>query len=133
MSEIRGRLADEINTSLDERSNLEPGSEERARHDKALVDLYEVYERDLKLDYDDYSEERRVDFEKEKYMAELEQKDRQVAEESKHSKWKNILKGAAIVVGTIMTGVKIIEEKDGLILDDAFRIGDKFEKFRKED
>lgn len=128
MSELRGRLVEEIERSLDERSKLDAGSEDRARHDKVLIEMYDIYERDLKLDYDDYAEERRLKSEMEKTELEVAQKSEQAAEEGKHSKWKNILYGVGLGVGAALSLLARRDEKEGFIIDDKVSFFDKFKK-----
>lgn len=114
MSEIRGRLLEEINNSMDERSDLKAGSEERQRHDQSIVQMVDALNRDLKLDYDDFAEERRLNYEKIVKEAELTQQ-KEIAEgEQKTSKLKTVAQIAGLALGGGLALLVRSDEKEGV-------------------
>ena len=110
MSEIRGKLLEEINKSLDERSTLDPGSEERQRHDQTTVSMIDALNRDLKLDYDDFSEERKLEYDKIVKEAELTQQKEIAVAEQKTSK----LKVGAQIAGLVLGGGLALMVRSGV-------------------
>lgn len=114
MSEVRGKLIEEINTSFDERSDLTPGSEERQRHDQSLVSMVDALNRDLKLDYDDYAEERRLEYDKIVKTAELAQQKEIAKEEQKTSKLKTVAQIAGLALGGGLALLVRSDEKEGV-------------------
>ena len=128
MSELRGRLMEEINTSLDERSDLTPGSEERQRHDQSIVNMVDALNRDLKLDYDDYAEERRLTHDTEVKNAELKQQAEIAAEEQKSSRLKTVVQIGGLVLGGGLALLVRNDEKEGAYTEGAVSDVPKFVK-----
>ena len=128
MSEIRGRLIEEINCSMDERSKLTPGSEERQRQDQSIVNMVDALNRDLKLDYDDFAEERRLEFEKNVEEAKLNVQSDIAAAENKTSKLKVAAQIAGLVLGGGLALMVRNDEKDGAYTEGAVSDVPKFMK-----
>lgn len=128
MSEVRDRLMEEINVSLDERFKLEPGSEERQRHDQSLVNMVDALNRDLKLDYDDYAAERQIAHETNVKQAELEQQSKIAAEEQKSSRLKTVVQIGGLVLGGGLALLVRNDEKEGAYTEGAVSDVPKFMK-----
>ena len=128
MSDVRDRLVDEINVSLDERSNLEPGSEERQRHDQSIVNMVDALNRDLKLDMDDHAEVRRLSHETNVKNAELKQQSEIAAEEQKSSRLKTIVQIGGLALGGGLALLVRSDEKDGAYTEGAVSDVPKFMK-----
>ena len=128
MSEVRGRLMEEINASFDERSELKAGSEERQRHDQSIVQMVDALNRDLKLDYDDYAEERKLNYDKLVKETELAQQKEIADGEQKVSKWKVGAQIAGLVVGGGLALLVRKDEKDGLYTEGQVSNVSKFLK-----
>lgn len=121
MSEVRGRLMEEINTSFDERSELKAGSEERQRHDQSIVNMVDALNRDLKLDYDDFAEERRIEHDTQVKNAELAQQANIAAEEQKTSRLKTIVQIGGLCLGGGLALLVRSDEKDGAYTEDSVK------------
>jgi len=128
MSEVRDRLMEEINVSLDERNKLEPGSEERQRHDQSLVNMVDALNRDLKLDKDDYAAARQIAHETNVKQAELEQQSKIAAEEQKSSRLKTVVQIGGLVLGGGLALLVRNDEKEGAYTEGAVSDVPKFMK-----
>lgn len=125
MSEVREMLQDPIKKGLEERDGLDPGSEERERHDRVLVEYFKIYEQDFKneLEKDIESEKIKADQARDELHGkiseiEAEQRDRLGQEEIKQKKWGNIIKGVGLALGGILALMARQDEREGLMTDD---------------
>ena len=84
----------------------------------------------LKLDYDDCSEGRRLEHEKDKYLAEIQQKNNEIEKKTKVDMVKNVIYGlgTAAGIGLAMLGRK--DEREGFITDNQTNIFDRFRKMK---
>ena len=128
MSEIRGRLQEEIEKSLDERSDLTAGSEERQRHDQSIVNMVDALNRDLKLDYEDYAEERRLTHETKVQEATLTQQAAIAKEENRTNKLKAMVQIGGLCLGGGLALLVRRDEKEGAYTEGAVSDVPKFMK-----
>lgn len=147
MVDIEQYLEQYAEGMIEERSNFEPGSKERVQHDKnvstvvgSIVDL-------KRLESDDFNEERRIEFEKNKFEAQLNHDEKWKAEEmnqrivehesevklketqTQHEKkigWAKIGVGAASLAGTFALHLlSRSDAREGIMLDDRQKFVDK--------
>lgn len=128
MANINEYLENKIIDLCDERDKFEAGSKERVQHDKNLVGMFDAYNESLKLEQSEESEKRTLEYEKEKYLAEIEQKDREAKKKNVVEWVKTVLYGFGLVGGGALALLARKDERDGFIVDDKISFFDKFKK-----
>lgn len=147
MADIESYLENGIVTMFEEREEFEPGSKEKIAQDKNINQMVDNYVSLKKLDADDLSEERRLEFEKSKFEAQINHDEKWKAEEmnqrisehkdeidlksdeQKHRKkhdWAKIGVGALSLGATF--GLHLLgrsDAREGIMLDDRLRFVDK--------
>lgn len=126
-NELKNRMEEEILELCDERENIKD-LEGKIKYDKNITEMFKAYNDRLKLDYDDCSEGRRLEHEKDKYLAEIQQKNNEIEKKTKVDMVKNVIYGlgTAAGIGLAMLGRK--DEREGFLTEDKIKLFDKFFK-----
>ena len=153
MADIERYLEDGIVDMFEERDEFEPGSKERTQHDKNTIQMVDAYTALKKLERDDFSEERRLEFEKSKVEAQLTHDEKwkaadlnqRIVEHNDESELKksqltaekktNYARIGISAVGLVVTtGLHILarsDSREGIIADDRLKFIDKAKGFFK--
>lgn len=147
MADIEKYLEDGIVDMFEERDEFEPGSKEKIAHDKNINQRVDNYVALKKLEADEANEDRRIEFEKNKFEAQINHDERWKAEEmnqrikehedetelkkdqQKHMKkhdWVKTAVGAGSLLATF--GLHLAARSDareGIMLDDRQKFVDK--------
>lgn len=147
MADIKEYLEEGIVSLFEERDDFEAGSKERIAHDKNINQSVDNYVSLRKLESEDFNEERRIEFEKNKFEAQINHDERWKAEEmnqriaehdsevdlrkeeQKHRKkhdWAKIGVGALSLGATF--GLHLLgrnDAREGIMLDDRLKFVDK--------
>lgn len=129
MADIREYLEEEIVNLCDERSKFDEKTvKEQVQHDKNLVGMFDAYTDLVKFEVESESERRRLEFEKEKMTAEIDQKKDEIKKRTMVDWVKTGLYGLGTGAGVVLALLARRDEREGFISDDKIPFFDKFRR-----